>query len=128
MLLSNKAMLLVALSACFFAVVIGAFGAHGLMALLVENDRVVTFDTANKYHFYHALGMLFICLCRSNIGDLALNRIAFTLMLVGLIVFSGSLYALSITGLSWLGAITPIGGLFFLAAWGTLIRSVIKAQ
>jgi len=49
-------------------------------------------------------------------------------MLVGLIIFSGSLYALSITGLSWLGAITPIGGLFFLAAWGTLIRSVIKAQ
>jgi uncharacterized membrane protein YgdD (TMEM256/DUF423 family) len=104
------------------AVGIGAFGAHGLQTTLEVNGRLETFETAVKYHFYHALGMLILAIWQSlqpNIKNLALS---YWLLMVGIFIFSGSLYVLSITGITWLGAITPLGGLAFIAAWLNLVR------
>ncbi len=99
------------------AVGIGAFGAHGLKDILAETGRAETFETAVKYHFYHSLAIFLI-------GILALVKptwknlsTAAILMIVGILIFSGSLYFLSLTGITWLGAITPLGGVAFIAAW-----------
>ena len=103
------------LGAC--AVGIGAFGAHGLKEILTETGRSETFETGVKYHFYHAIAILLI-------GILALVKpewkkldLAAILMAVGILIFSGSLYVLSLTGITWLGAITPLGGVAFIAGW-----------
>ncbi|MEP0713375.1 DUF423 domain-containing protein [Algoriphagus sp.] len=100
-----------------FAVGIGAFGAHGLKDILIETGRTETFETAVMYHFYHALALFLI-------GILALVRptwkklsAAALLLMLGILIFSGSLYILSLTGITWLGAITPLGGLAFIAGW-----------
>lgn len=124
--MTKKIMLCIAASMCLLAVAVGAFGAHGLMPLLLDNNRVMTFETANSYHFYHALGLLFLSLFVRVEGASKLLGWAFTLMLFGLLIFSGSLYILSITNVTWFGAITPIGGLLLLLSWGLLIRYAIK--
>ena len=116
-----RIILITALISCFFAVVIGAFGAHVLMPLLLENDRLMTFETASSYHFYHSLGLLFVSWLSHFQMSNTLIKVAFFCMLIGTIIFSGSLYILSLTNLTWLGAITPIGGLLLLFAWGILI-------
>ncbi|PZX55853.1 DUF423 domain-containing protein [Algoriphagus chordae] len=103
------------LGAC--AVGIGAFGAHGLKEILAETGRAETFETAVKYHFYHSLAIFLIgilALVKPNWTKLSTAAI---LMLVGVLIFSGSLYVLSLTGITWLGAITPFGGLAFIAGW-----------
>ncbi|WP_143960377.1 DUF423 domain-containing protein [Litoribacter populi] len=99
------------------AVGIGAFGAHGLADTLELHGRTETFETGVKYHFYHALAMLLV-------GILALLKlhekwlkISAWLFLAGILIFSGSLYVLSLTGITWLGAITPFGGVAFIAGW-----------
>ncbi|PZX50280.1 uncharacterized membrane protein YgdD (TMEM256/DUF423 family) [Algoriphagus ratkowskyi] len=99
------------------AVGIGAFGAHGLKDILADTGKAETFETAVKYHFYHSLALFLI-------GILALikptwNKLstAAILMVVGILIFSGSLYFLSLTGITWLGAITPLGGVAFIAGW-----------
>ncbi len=102
----------------FLGVAIGAFGAHGLEDR-IPADRLDTFETGVKYHFYHGLGLLLL----GAIGDrLAARRVRLVGMLFvgGIAIFSGTLYALAITGIGWLGAITPIGGLSFLAGWVAL--------
>ena len=112
----NKIIQFAAISG-MLAVGIGAFGAHGLKEILAETGRADTFETAVKYHFYHSLALFLI-------GILALvkptwnklNRAAI-LMMVGILVFSGSLYVLSLTGITWLGAITPLGGVAFIVGW-----------
>ena len=102
-----------------------AFGAHGLEDLLIENDRVDTFETAVKYQFYHSLALLFIgILMQTNQVKYltwATNFFAF-----GVLVFSGSLYVLSMTNFTLLGAITPIGGLFFIFGWLALYKSTTR--
>lgn len=107
----------------FLAVLIGAFGAHGLEPILSENNRQATFETANYYHFLHALVLLFIGFFKGPEALMKTISFASRFMVLGVVVFSGSLYLLSITNVTWLGAITPIGGLFFLIAWGLLIKS-----
>lgn len=104
------------------AVGIGAFGAHGLQATLESNGRVDTFETAVKYHFYHALGMLIIAIWNNLQPKINHLSLSYWLLAVGIFIFSGSLYVLSITGITWLGAITPIGGVAFIAGWLNLIR------
>jgi len=102
---------------CFLAVLIGAFGAHGLESLLISNNRVNTFETASHYHFFHALALLIIAVINSpEKFDLTLDWASRSLC-IGVIIFSGSLYILAVTNLSFFGAITPIGGLFFLIDW-----------
>ncbi|HHY84715.1 MAG TPA: DUF423 domain-containing protein [Verrucomicrobia bacterium] len=100
--------------ACAFgclAVALGAFGAHALKGILETHDRVATWDTAVFYHFIHAV-MLFVVAARTPFA-----RGPWFLFLLGILVFSGSLYLLSVTNVRWLGAITPVGGVCFLLGW-----------
>ena len=99
------------------AVGIGAFGAHGLKAVLAETGRVDTFETGVKYHFYHSLSIFLIGILAIIKPDWKQLRTAAILMAVGILIFSGSLYMLSLTGITWLGAITPLGGVAFIAGW-----------
>jgi uncharacterized membrane protein YgdD (TMEM256/DUF423 family) len=108
------------------AVGIGAFGAHGLKDILAETGRLDTFETAVKYHFYHALGLFLIgilALVKPNWKQLSTAAI---LMIIGILIFSGSLYILSLTGITWLGAITPLGGVALILGWGFLFLAVTK--
>ncbi len=118
-------LILGALSA-FLAVLLGAFGAHALRTRLAA-DMMAVFHTGNQYHFYHALGLLLIGLLAVQLPDSALLRAAGWLMVTGTVLFSGSLYVLAISGVRGLGAITPFGGLAFLAAWLLLAFAVWKS-
>lgn len=106
------------------AVAIGAFGAHGLEAVLESNGRTETFETAVKYHFYHALAILFVGIWQHLDQTVKKLNTVVWMFFVGILIFSGSLYALSLTGISWLGAITPLGGVAFILGWGLLAFSV----
>ena len=106
-------------------VLIGAFGAHGLSEILTQNNRVETFETGVKYFFIHTLGILFLSfLSTQNIKGL---NTVFYLFLAGILIFSGSLFTLSITNIKWLGAITPIGGLAFIIGWILLAFNASKS-
>ncbi len=95
----------------FLAVALGAFGAHALKGTLQANDTTEIWKTAVLYHFLHALALL-------ALGAFpATNKLSPLLFLAGIVIFSGSLYLLALTNIRWLGAITPIGGLCFLAGW-----------
>lgn len=102
--------------AALVAVAAGAFGAHGLEGR-VEPRLVDVFETGARYQMYHALGLLALGLAAARWPD-PLWGIAGILFGAGIVVFSGSLYALALTGVGWLGAVTPVGGLSFLAGWG----------
>ena len=104
------------------AVGIGAFGAHGLQPTLEANSRMDTFETAVKYHFYHALGLLIFAIWKQLQPTVKHLNLSYLLLTIGILIFSGSLYVLSITGITWLGAITPFGGVAFIAGWLNLIR------
>ncbi len=107
-------------------VLIGAFGAHGLKArLTVENMAV--FQTGVQYHFYHAVGLILLGLIALQIPITPYLRWSGWLMLVGIVLFSGSLYALSITNIRWLGMITPFGGMTFIIAWLLLTIGIMKS-
>ena len=109
----------------FLAVGLGAFGAHGLKAHL-SADILAVFQTAVQYHFYHALGLLVVGILVTQWPTVGLIKIAGWVMFAGIVVFSGSLYVLSITGIRWLGAITPIGGTAFIVAWLLLIVAFVR--
>jgi uncharacterized membrane protein YgdD (TMEM256/DUF423 family) len=105
------------------AVGIGAFGAHGLEPLLEANARTETFETAVEYHFYHALAILALAIWLNIQPERKfLKRVIWSLVL-GIVIFSGSLYILALSGISWFGAITPIGGVAFIYGWLFLIWS-----
>ena len=107
------------LSATIFgslAVAFGAFGAHALNKMLEETNRLTTFETAVKYHFYHALLLLLIGLLLDKFDNSFMNYAGVSAIL-GILIFSGSLYTLCFTGITKLGMITPIGGLFFILSW-----------
>ena len=100
---------------CFVAVALGAFGAHGLRSTLEARGMLDVWNKAVFYHFIHALALLVLALYG------AANRSAWWLLFAGIFIFSGSLYVMALTNIRWLGAITPIGGLCFLAGWAWLI-------
>jgi uncharacterized membrane protein YgdD (TMEM256/DUF423 family) len=110
-----------ALSACV-AVAAGAFGAHGLRDI-VSADRLVVWETAARYQMYHALGLLIVAYLASQ-KTAGPARLGGWLFVAGTILFSGSLYALTLTGITILGAITPLGGLAFIAGWLVLAWGV----
>jgi uncharacterized membrane protein YgdD (TMEM256/DUF423 family) len=101
---------------CFLAVVLGAFGAHALRATLTANDSRAIWNTAVLYQFLHGLALIML-------STQDTNRIACYFFIAGIVLFSGSLYALAATHATWLGAITPLGGICFLIGWGSLFFS-----
>ncbi|MEN7549639.1 DUF423 domain-containing protein [Rapidithrix thailandica] len=105
------------------AVILGAFGAHALESYLVENNRLETYKTAVNYQFYHALGLLAVGLFYTY-RPVSLTEWAGLALLGGIVIFSGSLYALCFTGIRMLGAITPIGGVLFIVGWFCFFLSI----
>ena len=121
-----KTILLTGSALMVLAVSIGAFGAHILKEKLAE-DMMQIFKTGVEYHFYHALGLLLVGFISMRMPSVLINWSAI-LLFVGVILFCGSLYVLSVTGLKWLGAITPLGGLSFIAGWVLLFIAVLKSS
>jgi len=111
----------------FIAVSLGAFAAHGLKSMLGP-DLLATFQTGVQYHMYHSLALLAVGILVLQFPAQTGLRIAGFLFLAGIIIFSGSLYVLALSGIRWLGAITPIGGVAFLASWALLAWSMLRAQ
>ncbi len=97
------------------AVIAGAFGAHGLKET-VSTEMLEVFETAVRYQMYHSLGLIAVGLFNSHHPAVAVE-IAGWAFALGIVVFSGSLYAMVLSGTRWLGAVTPIGGLAFIAGW-----------
>jgi uncharacterized membrane protein YgdD (TMEM256/DUF423 family) len=110
-----------ALSA-FIAVAAGAFGAHALRDA-VSADRLAVWETAARYQMYHALGLLVVAYLAAQ-KSAGPARLSGWLFVAGTVLFSGSLYALTLSGITWLGAITPLGGLAFLIGWLVLAWGV----
>lgn len=104
------------------AVAFGAFGAHALKGRL-DDYALGVFQTAVQYHFYHSLALLGVGILAVSQPHTTLLKTSGWLFFLGILVFSGSLYLLSISGIRWLGAITPLGGLAFLAGWACLAAS-----
>lgn len=107
----------------FLAVAMGAFGAHGLKPRVEAMGQLANFQTAANYHMYMALAMLAVGLLQATGRSGTALSVAGWGFLIGSLIFSGSLYTLSLTGLKWLGAITPIGGTVILVGWIALAVS-----
>ena len=105
----------IAAALCFLAVVLGAFGAHALRSTLETRGMLDAWNKAVLYHFIHAIALFALALYGTA------NRGAWWLLFAGIFLFSGSLYVMALTNLRWLGAVTPFGGLCFLAGWAWLI-------
>jgi uncharacterized membrane protein YgdD (TMEM256/DUF423 family) len=108
--------------AAFIAVALGAFGAHSLRTKLTA-EMLNIFEVGVRYQMYHALGLIAVAWATAKWPEANLNAAGWC-FIAGIVIFSGSLYLLSLTGARWLGAITPIGGLAFLAGWAILIWSI----
>ena len=98
------------------SVVFGAFASHALKDRLSANSLAI-WETGTKYQMYHALALMLVAILLSRFPDSILLAIAGYAFIAGIFIFSGSLYALTLTGIKWLGAITPIGGLAFIVGW-----------
>jgi uncharacterized membrane protein YgdD (TMEM256/DUF423 family) len=126
-MLSQKQILLLASALGILAVSIGAFGAHALKALLAENNRLDTYELAVRYHFYHTLALLGTGILMNNFKSTGLQVSAW-FFLTGILLFSGSLYALSLLNITKIAIITPIGGVFLIAGWTALFISILKSN
>jgi uncharacterized membrane protein YgdD (TMEM256/DUF423 family) len=111
----QRTFLLTGAVAGFIAVAFGAFGAHGLRGRL-SPDMLAVFETGVRYHMYHALALLLVAAVAGRLDSRAVVAAGW-LFVAGIVLFSGSLYLLAVTGVTALGAITPIGGVAFLAGW-----------
>ena len=107
------------------AVAIGAFGAHGLKARL-SPEMLGIYQTGVQYHFYHALGLMLVGLAFFHLPGSVALRASGWLMAAGVLLFSGSLYGLALTGERWLGAVAPLGGSAFIFAWGAFAWAVLR--
>lgn len=119
----DKTFLLIGSLAGFLAVALGAFGAHGLRGRL-SPEMLAVFETGVRYHMYHALAIVLVSLILGRM-DGWLIRTAGWAFTIGLVLFPGSLYLLALTGVTVLGAITPIGGVAFLIGWACLAVAAI---
>jgi uncharacterized membrane protein YgdD (TMEM256/DUF423 family) len=113
--MNRIALLRIAAAFCFVAVALGAFGAHALKTTLQTTGMLDAWNKAVLYHLVHALALVALALHGGG------NRAAYLLFAAGILLFSGSLYTTALTNVRWLGAITPLGGLCFLAGWAWLI-------
>jgi uncharacterized membrane protein YgdD (TMEM256/DUF423 family) len=122
--MNGKNLIISASLAALLAVAFGAFGAHGLKDQLSEVEMVI-YRTAVDYHMWHALGLALIGLLAERYPEAPGFRWAGAAMIIGLLLFSGSLYALSLSGLRWLGMITPLGGLSFMTGWALVALTLM---
>ncbi len=111
--------------AALLAVAAGAFGAHALKMRLTP-DLLAVFRTGADYHFYHSFGLILVGLAALHRPESRHLRAAGWAMLVGIVLFSGSLYLMALSGATWLGALTPLGGVSFIAAWALFALAFIK--
>ncbi|OWT60577.1 DUF423 domain-containing protein [Candidimonas nitroreducens] len=123
--MSDRTIVIVASLTLLVAVGAGAFGAHGLKRVL-SSDMLAIWHTAVLYQLVHGLGMLAIAALGARFGSPLLGSAA-ALMFAGIVLFSGSLYLLAASGVRWLGAITPIGGLAFILAWALVALAAWRA-
>jgi uncharacterized membrane protein YgdD (TMEM256/DUF423 family) len=120
----SKAILLAGAALLALAVITGAFGAHTLKPKLPD-DMMQVYKTGVEYHFYHALGLLLVGILSIQFPSGLINWSGICLIL-GIVVFSGSLYLMALTGIKWLGAITPLGGISFITGWVLLFLAIWK--
>jgi uncharacterized membrane protein YgdD (TMEM256/DUF423 family) len=114
----DRTFLMIGSVAGFLGVALGAFGAHGLRAR-ISPEMLAVFETGVRYQMYHAVALLIVALTIPRMGGWLVVTAGW-MFTAGIVLFSGSLYALALTGVTTLGAITPIGGLAFLAGWACL--------
>ena len=117
-----KITFLFAAAAGALAVVLGAFGAHGLRGR-IEERLFETFQTAVEYQMYHSLALMMVAILMREWGRSLALDIASYAFILGVLLFSGSLYGLVLTNMEWLGPVTPVGGLCFIVGWSALICS-----
>lgn len=125
----NKTWLIISAISGFLSVAIGAFGAHGLKETLIKNalqaqleknHYIDIFNTGVKYQMFHTIALMVVSYLMYAYHEKNYHW-AGACFVAGILIFSGSLYALSVTGIRALGAITPIGGVFFLLGWGIIV-------
>src|SRR6185436_17411646 len=112
----DRTFLLIGAVLGFFGVAFGAFGAHALKSRL-SPEMLAVFETGVRYQMYHAFAVLIVAAAIGHIGNARLLAMAGWFFFAGILLFSGSLYALALTGVGILGAVTPIGGVLFLIGW-----------
>ncbi|NPU95234.1 MAG: DUF423 domain-containing protein [Gammaproteobacteria bacterium] len=120
-----KTFIVIGAVAMALGVVLGAFGAHGLKSRLTP-DLLAVYQTGVEYHLYHALGLILVGILVVQFPHISGLKVGGWLLLAGILVFSGSLYVLAISGVRWLGAVTPIGGLAFIAGWVWIAWSLVR--
>lgn len=125
--MSPRKQLALAAISMALAVGLGAFGAHGLKSILTVS-ALQTWHTANLYHFIHSLGLLAIGLSGLCGLQHKLIRLSYPTMLAGILIFSGSLYVLALSGIGILGAITPIGGVLFITSWVIYALGLLRSE
>jgi len=123
--MTDRQLVIVAALTLMVGVGAGAFGAHGLKRMITP-DMLTVWQTAVLYQLVHGLGMLIIAALGTRMGSPLLN-LSGTVMFAGILIFSGSLYTLVLTGTKWLGAITPLGGVAFLIAWAMVAVAAYRA-
>jgi uncharacterized membrane protein YgdD (TMEM256/DUF423 family) len=111
----------------FLSVALGAFGAHALEGK-ISQKYIDTWNTGVLYQMFHSIGILIVGVLAGNIAASSMLNWSGWLMLIGIVLFSGSLYVLSLSGIKVLGAITPLGGVAFLIAWVLLIITAVKSM
>ena len=121
--MNQRTVLTIGIVLAVLAVGIGAFGAHSLRHLLEQNARTETFELAVRYQFYHAFAIIFSGVLMFHFPSKHVRR-GVVCFAVGILFFSGSLYTLSLTGLRMLGAVTPVGGVLFIAGWLLLLLGI----
>ena len=121
----QKTILLIASALGAVAVMLGAFGAHSFKSILEANGTLETFNTAVKYHFFHTLAMILVALLMDKYASKLLEYSAIS-MLAGIVLFSGSLYILALSGVTKWGVVAPFGGLAFIIGWALLFAGVYK--
>lgn len=122
----NKFFILAGSITGMLGVALGAFGAHAFKSFLESSGRLDTYETAVKYMFYHSLALILIGILHKEFPVTAINNSGWA-FLIGIIIFSGSLFLLCATGIKVLGAITPIGGVAMIAGWLLLFLGVYKS-
>jgi uncharacterized membrane protein YgdD (TMEM256/DUF423 family) len=122
-----KTFLLLGSLNAFLSVALGAFGAHALRVKLTNANMLDVYQTGVQYHMIHSLGLILVALLADKLGNSSLVNVSGWALFIGIILFSGSLYALSLSGIKVLGAITPLGGLGFLLGWVLLAIAAFKS-